>query len=350
VRGVERLRTPIKFIWNFSGNTLINQHSDINRTRRVLEDESKVEFILVIDNQMSVSARWADVILPDVVQQENFDYVCNATTARPFVVAMQPAVKPRYEERSAYEICRGIARRFGIEDKYTEGRTQEQWVEWCYETMRTKLPELPPFVEFWKAGVVKVPNKIPERAVALSGFRKDPEKNRLKTPSGKIEIYSEQLARIAREWTLPDGDVITPLPQYVETWEMHGDPKAKQYPLQAFGYHAPGHTHSTFANLPWMRELHPDRLLINPIDAGRRGIANGDEVVVFNDRGVLKAKARVTPRIIPGLVTLPQGGWYRPDKDGVDHGASVNVLTSLRPSPLGKHNPQHTNLVEVRKA
>jgi len=65
LRGKERLTTPIKFIWNFASNTLINQHSDINRTKAILADEKKCEMIVVIDNMMTASARFGDLLLPD---------------------------------------------------------------------------------------------------------------------------------------------------------------------------------------------------------------------------------------------------------------------------------------------
>ncbi len=351
IRGTDKLRVPIKFMWNYAGNTLINQHSDTNKTDRILRDESLCEFILVIDNQMTPSARYADILLPDLMQQENFDYAADgyASGSSNFLVMLQQAVKPRFEERSSYEICRGIARRFGIEDKFTEGRTQEQWVQWCYEETRKKYPELPDFAAFQKQGLVKLYNKGKNR-IALEGFRKDPLKNKLGTPSGKIEIYSERLAKIAAEWELPPGDVITPLPQYVTTWESHLDPLAKRYPLQLYGLHGHGRTHSTYHNVPWLRELHPDRLLINPVDAQARGLKDGDLVRVFNDRGAIEVPARITPRIVPGVVSVPQGAWYQPTARGVDTGANINTLTSHRPTPLAKANPQHTNLVEVRKA
>ena len=186
--------------------------------------------------------------------------------------------------------------------------------------------------------------------IALAGFRKDPVKNKLGTPSGKIEIYSERLAKIAAEWELPPGDVITPLPQYVTTWESHLDPKTAKYPLQLFGLHGHGRTHSSYHNVAWLRELHPDMLLINPIDAASRGLKTGDQVRIFNDRGTVLLPAKVTPRIMPGVVSFPQGAWYKPNKAGVDEGGCINTLTSLRPSPLAKANPQHTNLVQVAKA
>lgn len=351
VRGTDRLKAPIKFMWNYAGNVLANQHSDLNRTHEILADETKCEFVLVIDNQMTPSARYADILLPDVMAQENFDYAADgyASGSSNFLVAIQQAVKPRFEERTSFEICAGIAKRFGLEEKFTEGRTQAQWVEWCYGETRKKHPELPDFATFQKQGLVKLYNKGKVK-VALDGYRADPAKNKLPTPSGKIEIYSEQLAKLAAEWELPPGDVISPLPQYVMTWESHLDPKAKQYPLQLYGLHGHGRTHSTYHNVPWLRELHPDGLIINPVDAKARKLVDGDRVEVFNDRGRLLVPVRITPRIMPGVVSIPQGAWWAPNAKGVDEGGCINTLTSMRPTPLAKANPQHTNLVQVRKA
>ncbi len=90
---------------------------------------------------------------------------------------------------------------------------------------------------------------------------------------------------------------------------------------------------------------------INPLDAQKRGIANGDRVRVFNDRGEVRLPAKVTPRILPGVSAMGQGAWHNADMAGdkIDHGACINTLTTLRPSPA-KGNPQHTNLVEIEKS
>ncbi len=350
VRGRDRLAVPIKFLWNQCSNVMVNQHSDHNGTAKILADESKCEFILVIDNQMTSSAKFADILLPDVMQQELNDIAADgyATGTSNFMVALQKAVEPRWEERSGYAICTGLAERFGIKDRYTEGRSQEDWVRWCYEETRKKHPDaMPDFDTFWKQGIVKVPGLGVGRTVVLKDFREDPVKHKLKTPSGKIEIYSERLAEIATTWELKKDEHISALPQFVRTFEMPGDDLQKRYPLQCFGYHGHGRTHSTYHNVPWLREIQPDLLLINPIDARARGIEDGSEVEVFNDRGRVRIAAKVTSRIIPGVVAFPQGGWWTPGKDGVDRGPSINTLTSPRTSPLAKANPQHTNLVEV---
>lgn len=354
IRGVDKLTTPIKMIVNSGGNTLINQHADSNRTDEILRDETKCEFIVVCDNMMTPSARYADILLPDTLGPEADD-IASAGGSNGDVASLLPmkkCVEPQWEQRPTWEICRGIARELGLEDAYTEGRDQMGWIRWCYEETRRKYPTLPDFDTFWTTGPQQVYG-LRKNMVALSEFREDPVKNPLKTPSGKIEIYSERLADIAKTWVLPEGDVISALPKFCATWEMPGDPLAAKYPLQCYGYHGHGRIHSTFHNLPWLREQFPDHVLMNPIDAKMRGIANDDPVEVFNDRGTVELRAKVTPRIMPGVCSIPQGAWYRPvEKNGrrVDAGGNINTLTSLRPSPLAKGNAQHTVLVDVRKA
>ena len=87
---------------------------------------------------------------------------------------------------------------------------------------------------------------------------------------------------------------------------------------------------------------------MSTVDAEARGIGNGDMVRVFNDRGEIIIPARVTERIMPGVVDLPQGAWYHPDRQGVDRGGCANVLTRDARSPGGAacHN---TALVEIEK-
>ena len=77
VRGKEKLDVPIKFLWNYAGNTIINQHSDINKTHEILQDESKCETIVVIDNFMTSSAKYADLLLPDLMTVEQEDIIPN---------------------------------------------------------------------------------------------------------------------------------------------------------------------------------------------------------------------------------------------------------------------------------
>lgn len=351
VRGRDKLEVPIKFIWNFAGNCIINQHSDITTTRRILEDESKCETIVVIDNFLTSSARYADILLPGTANLEEDDFANGGKSAYlKYVIFAQKAVEPFFESRSVYDICAGVAKRMGVEQAFTEGRTRDQWLRKIYEDSRANLPTLPPTIEdAFKVGVYKEkiegPTPVPYRA-----FREDPEANPLPTPSGKIELFSKKLWDIGQTWKLAKGDRIPALPEYLATWEGVGDPKRKDFPLQLIGHHYKQRTHSTYGNVDWLKQVAPQELWINPLDAERRGIKHGEMVKVFNDRGTVFIPAKVTMRIMPGVLSLPQGAWFTPGADGADHGGCVNMLTSQRPSPLSKGNPQHTNLVEVVKA
>lgn len=351
VRGRDRLEAPIKFIWNYAGNCLINQHSDVNKTHEILQDESKCETIVVIDNFMTASAKYADFLLPATINAEEIDFVPNGYTAdMAYVIFADKAVEPFFESRTVYDICAGVAKEMGVEEQYAEGRTRDDWARLVYEQARRKLPKLPEKMEDAFAMGIYKHKRTSLPGVPYKAFHDDPENNPLKTPTGKLEIFSKQVWDIAHEWELPEGSRITAIPEYDPAWEGLADPLRKKYPLQLIGHHYKQRTHSTYGNVDWLQEVAPQELWINTLDAEDRGIEHGDMVKVFNDRGTVIIPAKVTPRIMPGVMSLPQGAWISKDADGNDRGGNVNVLTSLRPSPLAKGNPQHTNLVQVVKA
>lgn len=350
VRGKDQLDVPIKFIWNYAGNCLINQHSDINSTAKMLEDDSLAEMIVVIENHMTSSAKFADILLPDITSFEQNEISPNGDTGNMgYIIAAEKAIEPMFECRSVYDMCTEIAARLGVEEDFTEGRTQDEWLEWAVEQTRENNPDFPTYDELREMGIYKVKNPG-EPFVAYQAFREDPEANPLGTPSGKIEIFSPRLHEISQEWELDEDEVISGLPMYVPTWEGVSDPLRETYPLQMIGHHYKQRTHSSYGNVPWMKEAAPQEVWMNPLDAQARNIKHGDQVYVYNDRGRMVIPAKVTPRMMPGVVSIPQGAWYKPNSEGVDEGGCVNILTAYKPSPLAKANPQHTNLVEIEKA
>jgi Tat-targeted selenate reductase subunit YnfE len=354
VRGKARLEVPIKFMWNYAGNTITNQHSDINRTHEILRDESLCEFIVVIDNFMVDSAKYADILLPDLMTTEQEDLIPNDSAGNMgYLIFGQPATSAKFERRPIYWILSEVAKRLGqdVYDKFTEGRTQEQWLQYLYDKMQQKDSALPSYDALKAQGVYK--RKDPNgHYVAYKAFRQDPQANPLSTPSGKIEIYSQRLADIAATWQLEKDDVIDPLPIYAPGFESWDAPLNQTYPLQLVGFHYKSRTHSSYGNIAVLESACRQELWINPIDAQKRGIKNGDMIRVFNSRGEVRLPAKVTPRIMPGVTGMGQGAWHKADMNGdkIDHNGCINVLTTLRPSPLAKGNPQHSNLVEVAKA
>ncbi|MGI5951461.1 MAG: DMSO/selenate family reductase complex A subunit [Brooklawnia sp.] len=350
IRGVDRLPVSIKFQLQYGGSKFAGQHSDINRTLEIMRDESLCEFVVVVENQMTPSAEYADLVLPDTLGPERWDIghseYCGDVA---YYMFHEKAIEPGFEIRDSYDIAVELAKRLGVEQEYSMGRTREEWAQWLAAENASSHPGFPNWDELREVGVHRY--ATPENhVVPMRKFREDPEANPLTTPSGKIEIFSTELWEMAKTWTFEDqakGDKITALPEYMDTFESAEEAKTnEQYPLQCIGHHFKGRVHSTFANLEWLKDIHPQRLFINPIDAETRGIESGDVVDIYNDRGRVRVPAFVTPRIIPGVVSLPQGAWYK-DEDGVDVGGNINTLTTLHRTAYAKGNPQHTNLVQV---
>jgi anaerobic dimethyl sulfoxide reductase subunit A len=374
VRGAERLDNDIKLIYAVATNCLINQHADINRTADILRDETKVEFIVVQDNFLTSSARFADIILPACTQFETWG-VEDGWKYGDEVILQPKLVEPPGECKSDYLICAELAERLGVGEAFTEIRDEKAWVNYCLdEFRRIRFPELPTLEEFIEQNLGAWTRPATRPAIAFADFRSDPEKFPLETPSGKIEIFSKQLFDLGNPVEIPA------VPKYIQEWESpfdfqpaersdivpEGGTQSKPsqssttppgsgssaqgaYPLQAIGHHTLHRVHSTHDNNDWLEEAFPQRVFINPIDAAARRIKDGDEVKVYNGRGALVLPCRVTPRIMPGVVDIPQGAWYEPDKDGVDHGGNVNVLTSHRWTPFAFGTAQHTIMVEIEK-
>jgi anaerobic dimethyl sulfoxide reductase subunit A len=338
--GQRTLRTNIKFIFNTGGNALVNQHGDINRTVRVLRDPALVEFIVVTDQFMTSSACYADVVLPAVTWFEHND-ICTIWDQGASVIFMNQAIAPMHECRSDYDIFTLIAGKLGLAQAFTEGRTELEWLEEMVKPAQAADPTFPGFDEFRRRGVHVF--KYDKPHVPFADFREAPDRHPLKTPSGRIEIYSSRLADMRIE-NLP------PIPKFIPEWEGGPwDPLHGKYPLQAIGSHYHRRVHSTHDNVDWLEEAMPQRIYMNTADAAARGIRNGDEVRVFNDRGELRGRARLTVRIIPGLVDIPQGAWWTPDAKGIDRRGAVNVLTSQRATPGARGNAQHSMLVQVER-
>jgi len=161
-----------------------------------------------------------------------------------------------------------------------------------------------------------------------------------KTPSGRLEFYAERMREFGQE-----------LPVYIEPLESARLPLAQKYPLSFLSTHAKHRHHSMFANVDWLRELEPEPVLnMNPVDAEKRGIQDGEMVTAFNDRGSVTLKARIHEGIKPGVVNVNQGWGPRDFARG-----SHNELThaTLNPAQEAANEPNtafYDVLCEVRKA
>lgn len=343
VLGVERLDNDIKLIYAVASNCLINQHANLQRSAAILQDEHKVEFLAVQDNFLTPTARFADLVLPACTQFETWG-IEDGWKYGDEAILMPKLVEPLGESKSDYRICAELAERLGFGAAYTEGRDERAWVAWVIERYReTRFPDIPDLDEFEASNCGVYAHPVTEPAVAFADFRRDPLRYPLNTPSGKIEIFSRALFDLGQPETIPA------VPKYIQEWESPFGPEAQRYPLQAIGHHTLQRVHSTHANNDWLVEAFPQRVFINPLDARARGIRDGDQVRVFNERGKIELLCRVTPKILPGVVDIPQGAWWSPAKDGSDPGGCVNLLTSERWTPLAFGTAQHTAMVQIEK-
>ncbi|MEG0016492.1 MAG: DMSO/selenate family reductase complex A subunit [Gordonibacter sp.] len=353
VKGVEKLNTGIKYMINYAGNCLTNQHSGINQAHDVLADESKCEFILGIDTVMCDSMKYADIVLPDLFRFEQLSMIGTGGD-NGYMIAGQPCTTPKFERKTAYEMASLMADKLGVKDAFTEGKTEEDWIKSIYEGSREKDDKLPTYDEAMEMGVYVRPGKA---KVAMDKFRADPAGSALDTPSGKIELFSAKVLEFTQGWELKEGDTLSgmetlpAIPVYIPEW--YGvENTTTEFPLTMTGFHYRGRIHSSWGNIEELKEVNPQEAWINPADATSRSIKQGDKVRVKNEFGEIELLAKVTPRVVPGVVAVSQGAWHDADMAGdrVDKGGSINTLTTQRPSPLSKGNPQHTNICQVSKA
>jgi len=307
--------SDIKLLYLVGANPL-NQFPNANKGHRAL---LAPEFTVAHELFLTPSARYADIVLPVTHFLERED-VGEPWMGGPYCIYMNQAVAPTGETRSDLGIFTELARRLGLTG--FNGRTDEQWLRAFVEA----TDGLPPFEEFRRQGAHRI--DAGRSWVAFAQQIEDPENHPFPTPSGKIEIYSRQIS--AR------GDPrLPPIPQYMPLPEGVETPSSALPSLQLVSPHALTRVNSQFDNIPALKRRADDTLWLSPEDAAPRGIRDGDRVSVFNDRGCLLTVAKVTDRIMDGVVSLDAGAWYRPNSIGVDEGGCVNVLTLDERSPCG---------------
>jgi len=349
----EKIKYPdIKLVWWAGGNPMSHQ---MDRNRQIIAWR-KPETIIINEIFWTSTAKYADIVLPVTTTFERNDIEVASEYTNRYILAMKKVVDPLYEAKSDYDIFTLVAKKLGFEKKYTEGRSEMDWIKHFYSIAQKqakikKLP-MPSFDEFWEKGFVEFP--VPEEAkkwVRYGDFRENPLKNPLGTPSGKIEIYSNTIAKFKYDDCLPH-------PAWFEPAEWLGDKKlAKKYPFHLVSSHPKFRLHSQLDNT-WLRSFYEvnkrEPMWIHPNDAKKLGIKDNDIVMVHNHRGKLLAGAVLTKRVREGVICVHEGAWYDPDKPGevgamCKHG-NVNLVTLDKgTSKLAQGNIANTVLVNVSK-
>lgn len=318
--GREYAYADIRLVYWAGGNPF-HHHQDINRLRRAF---AAVETLVVHDSVWTATARHADIVLPATVTMEREDL--GAAPTDPLMIPMRRIAEPFGEARDDYAIFSALAERLGAAEAFTEGRTARDWLRHLYEPTRAALAQAghpaPDFESFWAQGMLPLPF-APDDGGMLRAFREDPEANALHTASGRIEVFSEVIAGFG----YPD------CPGH-PTWLPPTDVPSAAAPLHLVANQPATRLHSQLdfgATSQGAKRRGREVMRIHPVDAAPRGIADGDVVRLFNERGACLATAMVTEELRPGVVNLPTGAWYDP-QDAMEeaplcvHG-NPNVLT-----------------------
>ena len=269
-------------------------------------------FTVVLEHFLTDTADHADYVLPATTQLEHWDV--HASYGHTTLVINEPALTPRGESRSNAAIFRALAQRMGFDEP-------------CFgdddlALARQAVAAPVPFDKLRSVGWFQLP--LPEAPFAEGGFP---------TPSGRVQCDVPGIG----------------LPDYLPPYEsVRSAPElARRFPLAMISPPARNFLNSTFVNVKSLRAIEQEPVLeIEPSDAASRGIADGDEVRVFNDRGDYRCVARVSPRARAGVVH-GLGVWWR--KYGLD-GTNVNELTHQRLTDMGRAPSFYDCLVEVERA
>ncbi len=334
-------------VW--AGGNPFHHHQDLNRLRRAW---AKPDTIIVSEPFWTATARHADIVFPCTTTLERNDFAAGSNDS--YITPMRQAVPRFAESRSDYDIFSGLAARFDKEQTFTDGLDEIGWVERLYEQTRKNAlqaeVQLPSFQEFWQGEQINLKEQLGEQRFALETFRDDPEANPLRTPSGKIELFSERIDSFG--YSDCHGH-----PMWYDKAEWLGADRAENYPLHLISNQPKTRLHSQLdhgvtskAAKVQGREV----VRLNPNDAKARGIGDGDIVRLFNDRGACLAAAELCNGIRRDVVELPTGAWYDPanveDGDALDVHGNPNVLTrDAGTSKLAQGPTAHSCLVQIER-
>jgi anaerobic dimethyl sulfoxide reductase subunit A len=322
----------IRMMWSMCNNYM-NQTGNSNKAHRALQ---KLEFLCINELFMTAQARYADLLLPVTSAAERSD-LTRPWPSGPYFTFINRALEPLGECKSDFDIACLMAERLAIKD--FNPHTEEEWLKILFDFNPEYQKHIKDYDKFKRDGIHRV--QLEKPYVAFQKQIEDPDNHPFETPSGKIEIFSQRVVDI-------DHPLCPPIPKYMRVPEDRFDPLAEKYPLQLLSPHPKNRVHSEMYEVEWLREVEPHRAWINPIDAQARGISDGDEIYVFNDRGRVAIDAWVTERIMPGVICIFEGAWYNPDESGIDRGACANTLTNDAYSGGGAA-VMNTCLVEVIK-
>jgi anaerobic selenocysteine-containing dehydrogenase len=309
--------TPKAMLVYHANPALIN--ADSAKTKQALE---KLEFLVVCDIFQSATAEMADVILPDASEFEQYGFQGYASVEGGFVALRPKVIEPIGDSRPVFEIECDLATRMGLNAAYLWTNTEE-WINYRLKASGITLDDLK------KQPIIYTTPPLEYRKYLKHGF---------KTPSGKVEIYSQEL----KDYGYP------PLPEFkdLDASLASETTSPNSYPLIGTTRRPGVYVHTRFRNISTLRRLEPEALArLNPQDSQSRKIADGDLVAIQSPNGMIKLKAKVTDEVSPGVIII-DFGWGNP----WDQGPNINILTSDKDrDPVSCSTPNRRFRCQVTK-
>jgi len=356
-----------------ASNHLVTATDSPNDQVKAME---RMEFIVTMHSRITPTAKFADIVLPAM------DWMWEEKTLRrtsyggfESVNFCPGVIHPKGEVKPWIWVYTKLAERLGINPQdyfkyYTNDANwdhdYESYLRDCYgqviQYWNSRNKEVPSWERFTQGEFINC-DELEEKPHTGCWDSFIQEGGPLKTKSGKIEIFSEYIADERNRGkgehfdsfgclidNLPgDWNDLEPMPVYRPAIRGMEDSLTMKYPLYLLTPHSRYRVHYLFWNHPWLRgDLYHHRVWISVADAKARGIKDGDQVKVFNDRGEVRIKAYVTSRIMPGVTVIRQGAWYEPDEKGVDWGASPSTLLGGDKESCTTA-PKATNLAQIEK-
>lgn len=313
-----------------------------NKTEIALRNP-KIECIVTQHPWLENDTLFSDIILPVNTCMEVEDIVTNIIPGIeiPNLILAEKAIEPIGESKSNFEAVVEVAKHLGLEEEMTEGLSNEEAIKILFEYFIKDTPYSTVSWEQFKEKKYILYDYAEDWENDLPGFRQfyeDPEKYPIPTPTGKLEFFSEALAK-----NFPDDDERGPYPKWIEKSSTHDQrrtsDRAKMFPLILMSNHGRWRVHAQCDDISWTREAPTCKIMgfdgykyeplwINPIDAVERGIENGDIVKIFNEMGIVLGGAYVTERIRSGVVYQDHGARVDFIKVGeIDRGGAINTIS-----------------------
>lgn len=274
---------------------------------------SKMDFIVVADNSMNDTAKWADILLPAASWSEQTDIYGGCGT-HPYFLWNEKAIEPMYESKPDFEIYKMICEKMGVGDQWGWNTVEDALREYLDTEALHELG-----VEFDKIKEDKIVRVLPGEV-----FRQH-EGGVFLTPTKRCKFYQETpfADTVGQELDIEKERV----PHWEATLEADKNSEArKTHPFHLLSDHMRTRTHTQWWDVEWLKEVEYETPMVklNPSDAEELGIVEGDQVRVYNDRGSVVLTAALNAGLPRGMASAPRGFQQSEFIDG--HFATLSIM------------------------